>query len=44
MITRIKEIWHNVTQHILRSLYELLFGNEVRKGALMYSCLSDLLM
>ena len=36
MITGIKEIWHNVTQHILRSLYELLFGNEARKGALIH--------
>lgn len=36
MITRIKELWHNITQKSLRSLYELLFGNETRKGLLIH--------
>lgn len=36
MITRIKELWHNLAHKFLQSIYELLFGNEVRKGVLIH--------
>ena len=36
MITRIKEIWHNFAQKFLQSIYELLFGSDVRKGVLVH--------